>query len=117
MRRSTGLMVVLAVTFATEAFAQGQGQPQTKLRLLCDGVRESGDDPSKMKKESVTIQLEIFPDGQANVSNLTLRTYLHSDEMKRGPVRFKVDAEEILYDRVYKSDNVTYLSKFSIDRF
>jgi hypothetical protein len=99
------------VMAATYASAQGQMLEQT-LRLICEGTRESGDDPANMKRESLTIQLEILPTGFVNSHNLVL--YAH----RQGTVlpRFRVETDNIVFSAQYDTEDSAYTSRFDINR-
>jgi len=96
---------------ATYAHAQSQTLEQT-LRLMCEGIRESGDDPANMKRESLTIQLEISPTGFVNSHNLVL--YAH----RQGSVlpKFRVDPDTIDFDAQYDTEESAFTSRFDISR-
>jgi hypothetical protein len=70
-------------------------------------------DLTKLKREQVTIQLEIFlPSGVANVYNLTLFA-------QRSPLTptFNVDPEKVDYYREAEVGDVSYSTKFVVDRY
>jgi len=117
-----GVALAIAVgLFPILAFAQA-GRADTKLRLLCEGARETGyllDDRTK-KREEVTIQVTIFlPSGFFEAEGLTLQAYV---AQRRGatpytPPRFIVNAESFYFQVESSTDSVSQISKFTIDRY
>jgi len=99
------------LTAATHACAQGQTLEQT-LRLMCEGIRESGDDPANMKREPLTIQLEISPTGFVNSRNLVLYAHRQATVLPR----FRVDPDTIDFYAQYDTQESAFTSRFDISR-
>jgi hypothetical protein len=99
------------IAAATYAGAQSQMLEQT-LRLMCEGIRESGDDPANMKRESLTIQLEISPTGFVNSHNLVLYAHKQSTVLPK----FHVEPDAIDFYAQYDTDESAFTSRFDISR-
>ena len=96
---------------ATYARAQSQTLEQT-LRLMCEGIRESGDDPANTKRESLTIQLEISPTGFVNSHNLVLYAHKQSTVLPK----FRVAPDTIDFYAQYDTEESAFTSRFDISR-
>lgn len=99
------------LTAATYVRAQGQTLEQT-LRLMCEGIRESGDDPANLKRESITIQLEISPTGSVNSHNLVLYAHKQSTVLPK----FRLDPDTIDFYAQYDTEESAFTSRFDISR-